>query len=149
MDQSSRMIDEKPTPTKTAHCLPPIPARLDDFRQLRDGWADGMQHASDWGNGYGKAPSHRGLDWLAGRFRQCYPAYAPTPYLYPTPEGGVQAEWSLGPQEISLEVNLETRQAYWHRLNVQTIEDEAQDLNLDTDSDWEWLVQEITRWAPQ
>lgn len=140
------MIDEKSAP-KTAQHLPDIPAQLDDFRQLRDGWADGMQSPADWGNGYGKAPSHRGLDWLAGRFQQCYPAHAPTPYLYPTPEGGVQAEWSLGPQEISLEVNLETRQAYWHRLNVHTIENEERELDLDADSDWEWLAREVKRYA--
>ena len=34
-----------------------IRARLDHFRKLEDGCADGMQHASDWGNGYGKAPT--------------------------------------------------------------------------------------------
>ena len=34
-----------------------VPARLDEFRDMKDGWADGMQHPSDWGNGYGRAPS--------------------------------------------------------------------------------------------
>lgn len=123
-----------------------VPARLDEFRELKDGWADGMQYAGNWGNGYGKAPSYAGLDWLSVAFTRYYPEDAPLPFTYPTPEGGVQMEWSLGDQEISLEVNLETGWAWWHRLDMSTDDDEEQDLNLNSDG-WIWLVAEIMRWS--
>lgn len=123
-----------------------VPARLDKFRELKDGWADGMQYAGNWGNGYGKAPSPSGLDWLSVAFTRHYPEDAPLPFTYPTPEGGVQMEWSVGSQEISLEVNLETGWAWWHRLDMSTDNDEEQDLDLNSDG-WIWLGAEIMRWS--
>ena len=132
-------------PEKSRHPLD-VPTRLDKFRELKDGWADGMQYAGDWGNGYGKAPSPAGLDWLTAAFTRHYPADAPLPYTYPTPEGGVQMEWSLGVQDISLEVNLETGWAWWHRLDMSTDNDEEQVLNLNSDG-WIWLGAEIMRWS--
>lgn len=125
-----------------------IRAQLDDLRQLTDGWANGMQGAADWGNAYGLALSQAGLDWLSDGFAQRYPSYAPLPYLYPTPAGGVQVEWSLGPQEISLEVNLETGRAWWHRLDLSTTADAERDLTLDA-AGWQWLVNELLHWAKQ
>ena len=125
-----------------------IQSQLDALRQLTDGWADGTQAAAAWGNGYGKAPSQSGLDWLADEFAKRYPSHAPLPYLYPTPAGGVQAEWSLGPQEISLEVNLATGQAWWHRLDLSTTADAERDLTLDA-AGWQWLVNELLHWAEQ
>ena len=50
-----------------------IAAQLDRLRNLKDGWADGMQHPRDWGKGYGKAPSHEGLDWLCDTLGREYP----------------------------------------------------------------------------
>ena len=128
-----------------------IRARLDHFRKLEDGWADGIQHASDWGSGYGKAPSDSGLDWLADTFTSHYPEDLPRPDLYPTPEGGVQAEWSLGKQEISLEVNLETHMSYWHRSDFTDKfcddNDEEHHLSLDEKKNWDWFIAEIRRFA--
>ena len=128
-----------------------IRARLDHFRKLEDGWADGIQHASDWGSGYGKAPSDSGLEWLADTFTSHYPEDLPRPDLYPTPEGGVQAEWSLGKQEISLEVDLETHMSYWHRSDFTDKfcddNDEEHHLSLDEEKNWDWLIAEIRRFA--
>ena len=120
-----------------------ISRRLDELRELEDGWADGMQHASDWGSGYGKAPSSEGLDWLSAQFAARYEEALPKPYLYPMPEGGVQAEWRIGPNDASLEVDLETHSAEWHCLNFDTDEVNEQILDLGTQSAWEWLANEI------
>ena len=38
-----------------------ISRQLADLRNLKDGWADGMQPADQWGEGYGKARWHRAL----------------------------------------------------------------------------------------
>lgn len=112
-----------------------IPTRLDEFRDLKDGWLEGE----------GVAPSPDGLDWLTETFDRYFPDDLPLPYLYPTPEGGVQAEWSLSANEISLEVDLVTRQGAWHRLDMNTNADDARTLNLDDFEAWTWVVVEIRK----
>ena len=59
-----------------------ISARLDDLRLMKNGWLEGN----------GLAPPHEGLDWLSRAFDDHYPKNLPLPYLYPTEEGGVQAD---------------------------------------------------------
>ena len=122
-----------------------IRAQLDSLRDLKDGWADGMQYASSWGSGYGKAPRHVDLNWLSDRFAQHYPGNAPLPYIYPTPEGGVQAEWSIGANEISLELDFTKRTAEWHCLDVNTDIADIRTLDLDVPRSWSWLAEELQR----
>ena len=122
-----------------------IRGRLESFKELRDGWADGMQPAAQWGEGFGKAPRPEGLDWLAGRFAAHYSRDLPKPYLYPTPEGGVSVEWSLGPFEPSIDVDLEMRSADWHCLDLQTGHSWEKSLALNDAGAWEWLAQELRR----
>lgn len=122
-----------------------VPAQLNEFRELQDGWADGMQVASNWGNGYGKAPDHAGLDWLSDTFERHYPDDVPLPYAYPTPEGGVQIEWSLGPYEADVEINLEARTGEWHCFDLDTDDSDMRDLRLSDPADWNWLAEEIRR----
>lgn len=122
-----------------------VAAQLDDLRNLSDGWADGVQYAGNWGKGYGKAPSHAGLDWLSARLADEYPDDLPRPYIYPTPEGGVQLEWRVGTYDISLEVELEARAGDWHNLNMENIEADTRLLNLDDSRDWDWLNTELKR----
>ena len=112
-----------------------VPARLDEFRAMQDGWLDGE----------GLAPRHAGLDWLADALDRHFQADAPLPYTYPTPAGGVQLEWSLGRREISLEIDLTTRRAQWHWADLDSDEDAEVELNLDAAADWEWLGAEIIR----
>ena len=118
-----------------------VPARLDEFRAMRDGWADGIQHPDDWGNGYGKAPRHEGLDWLAGE----YPDDLPLPYTYPTPEGSVQMEWTIGAFETELEINLDDHTGEWLWVEVGSENEGDKVLNLDDSDSWAWLASEIRR----
>ena len=69
-----------------------IPFRIGELRQLKLGWLDGQ----------GIPPTHDGLDWLSQSFYSSYADDAPLPYLYPTPEGRVLAEWSHKPWSSSL-----------------------------------------------
>lgn len=116
-----------------------VPSRLDEFRNMRDGWLDGE----------GIAPARAGLDWLAESFERCYPDDAPLPFTYPTPSGGVQFEWSTGRQEISLEVDLQTRQSVWHRLDASTLSDDERELNLEETASWQWIGAQIVRLSGQ
>ena len=122
-----------------------IPPQLANLKNLEDGWADGIQLANQWSKGYGKAPDHSGLDWLAANFASRYATGLPLPYIYPTPEGGVSLEWSLGMHRVSLEIDLDTYQAEWHCLDLLTDEFKEWDLRLDISQSWEWLVSEIRR----
>ena len=118
-----------------------IRRRLAEFRDLKDGWADGMQNVRDWGSGFGKAPSHDGLDWLAEQFERFYPDDAPRVYIYPTPEGGIQAEWSQG----DLEIDIEAHTAEWFCADLEADDSEERVLNLDNPTDWQWLVAQLRR----
>ena len=110
-----------------------VPARLDEFRGMKDGWLDGN----------GLAPRHAGLDWLTNAFASLYPANGQLPYIYPTPEGGVQLEWSLGPNEISLEIDLTNHTGEWHCLDLTTDASDARNLDLNTPNAWNWLANQI------
>ncbi len=110
-----------------------VPARLDELRELKDGWLDGE----------GLAPNSEALDWLATSFDCRYPDDLPLPHVYPTLEGGVLAEWSSPPNEVSLDVNLATRQGEWHSLDVNTDAENARTLNLADNSGWTWIAEKI------
>ncbi|MHB0981313.1 MAG: hypothetical protein ACYC5Q_14805 [Thermoleophilia bacterium] len=110
-----------------------IGARLEDLRSVKDGWLEG--------EGRGLSPD--GLDWLAHAFDQRYSDDLPMPFLYPTEEGGIQAEWSLGANEITLEIDFSARTGNWHLLDIATDQDESRTLELDEDREWEWLVTRI------
>lgn len=114
-----------------------IASRLDEFRSLKSGWL----------NGRGVAPAPEGLDWLTRTFEGHYPDHLPLPYLYPTAEGGVRAEWSVPPYEISLEVSIEDRHGQWHALNLQTDQEVLKDLDLEDRSDLRWLAARIEELA--
>jgi len=111
-------------------------AKLGDFlksintlRPLKNGWLEGR----------GVAPSHEGLDWLLLAFTEHYPEDLPLPFFYPTEDGGVRAEWSLEPHEVSLDINLTTHAAEWHVLNTETYAVDSKTLNLNEANDWKWL----------
>ncbi len=110
-----------------------VRARLEELQNLKDGWLDGQ----------GVAPSRMGLDWFAKTIGANYPADLPRPFIYPTAEGGLQLEWSLGEHELSLEVDLANHSGTWHRLQLPTQQDETRNINLDVVAEWKWLVDEI------
>ena len=116
-----------------------VPTRLGEFRDMKAGWLDGD----------GIAPARAGLDWLAESFERWYPDNAPLPFTYPTPSGGVQFEWSTGGQEISLEVDLRTRQSVWHRLDASTLSDDERELDLEEAASWQWIGAQIVRFSEQ
>lgn len=116
-----------------------ISRQLDDIRALEDGWLDGE----------GRAPSQSGIDWIESRLHRYLPADLPRPYLYPTEAGGVQLEWSIETNEVSIEADLESHLGIWHELNLnpqqnlQPSDERERELNLDQSSAWEWIIHRI------
>lgn len=127
---------ERIMPVESVTPLDPldVPARLDEFRAMRDGWLDGD----------GKAPAQTGLDWLAASFERDYPNDLPLPYIYPTPEGGVQMEWTLGTIDISLEIDLAERAGDWNWVDLSDSGKEGEKtLNMDDLNSWRWVADEL------
>ena len=54
-------------------------------------------------------------------------------------------EWSIGQNDVSLEVNLSNCSGYWHNLNLQTGKDEERLLNLGDSEEWDWLKARVQR----
>ncbi len=108
-------------------------SQLGEMRSIQDGWLEGG----------GAAPHDAGLDWLSQAFDRHFSEDAPLPHLYPTEAGGVQAEWSLGPNEVIFTVDINTRYGEWHALNMETDTVSERTLNCDDGRDWEWLTAEI------
>lgn len=110
-----------------------IAARLDELRLLKAGWLSGD----------GLALDHAGLTWLSSAFEEHVPENAQLPYLYPTVEGGVRAEWPLRGHEVSINIDLSGKVGAWHALKMATDEEETKDLDLSNPDDWKWIVSRI------
>ncbi len=109
--------------------------RLEELSRLADGWLDGE----------GKAPSQDGLKWLTEYFDRYYSGELQLPYLCPTEEGGICAEWPLDAANISLEINLENRHGDWHAMDVANNSFTEKDLDLSEVDSWNWLCEQIKR----
>lgn len=103
-----------------------VAARMDELAELKDGWLDGK----------GLAPERLALDWLAHSFELNFNPELPLPYLYPTAEGGVQAEWSMTDWEVSLEIDLQYKTAEYHAMNLATHACEEFALDLSLEESW-------------
>ncbi|WP_041707266.1 hypothetical protein [Alicyclobacillus acidocaldarius] len=77
---------------------PELQAQLDKLLRLRNGWLDGD----------GRAPNKQRLKRLFQVLDTMYLTVPPLPYVYPTPDGNVQLEWTIGRSEWSMEVDLNT-----------------------------------------
>lgn len=119
-----------------AVCLDPldVAARLDEFLALKEGWLDGR---------LGKAPEPDHLRWLQRAFENHYPEELVLPWLYPTAEGGVQAEWVISQTEISLDIDISSRRGTWHALNLETQHEDMMDLDLGQPQGWEQVAEKI------
>lgn len=96
-------------------------ARLDELRLLKPGWLDGT----------GKVPSKTEFDWLEDFFLNHYPSSLPTPYIYPTEDGGILLEWRIGTFDISLEIDMHKKTAEYHSLETNTGNEEFKELLMD------------------
>jgi hypothetical protein len=103
-----------------------VTLRLEQMAALKDGWLDGK----------GNAPDKEKLTWLADMFDAHFDGDLPLPYLYPTAEGGVQAEWTMNGREVSLEIDLETKQAEYQALNLKDDSCSEFTFSLDNRDGW-------------
>ena len=81
-----------------------------------------------------------GLDWLAVAFARWYPADLARPFLFATPECGLQATWALPPVAPSLHVDLATRTGRWHEVGRGG---RTTTVDLSSPVDWSWIVDRL------
>lgn len=103
-----------------------IEVRLEELSLLEDGWL----------NGKGKALSKEKIKIVSEYFYKFYNDNLPLPYLYPTAEAGLQAEWNINNWDISLEIDLDNLTAELHALNLY--KDDEQELSMTLAEDHSW-----------
>lgn len=98
-----------------------LEGQLSRLKQLGDNWFDGK----------GTAPSEALLRlfemWYNAPFegRVCI-----EPNLYPTLEGGIEAEWRIERRDLTIEFDLTNQKASWHMLHLDTQEVEEFEVNI-------------------
>ncbi len=106
-----------------------VTLRLAALTELKAGWLDGK----------GQALEPERTQWLAQAFEENFDASLPLPHLYPTAEGGIQAEWTIGDWEVSLEVDLSTQVGTYQAFNLVTKSQQDEPLTLNDQSSWQRL----------
>lgn len=74
------------------HYFPDPKKRLEEFIKYQNGWLDGQ------GVAFSKEDLHQTRNWIDGLLRF---ADIPAPFIYPSPDNSIIAEWSFGFWEIS------------------------------------------------
>lgn len=97
-----------------------LAARFTVLAQLPDGWLDGD----------GRALDSSSLRSLAQGFSERLLVTLPLPYLYPTPESGVQAEWSHLDWEVSLTITLPCLTAAYQAVHIPSGDCQNRELSL-------------------
>jgi hypothetical protein len=115
-----------------------VVARCEELAQLRDGWLDGE----------GKAPTKAGLHSFLAAWNGADTEALPLPFIYPTPEGGVQMEWTHGGWEISAEVELNSLKAELVAVNVVTRDTRDEEVSLNSVEGWSSLISFVTNTQP-
>lgn len=109
--------------------------RLNSFLELKNGWLDGK----------GYAPSFAFINKMASFFDIVKHRNIQHPYLYPTPEGGILAEWKVGNWDISFEINENSEAGFFHALNLNTDCEIQKEIPI-TDKGIDLLVAQLLQW---
>jgi hypothetical protein len=112
-----------------------IEQQIEDLKKkdLKDGWYDGE----------GKGLPKKYLNETCLLLKNNYNSINPTPYIYPSTEGGITLEWSFRKYEVSLEINIKYKTAYWHCLNTSTDKIEENNLDLIKSKSWDFINDRI------
>lgn len=108
-----------------------VPARLEELALLKGGWLDGECE--------GEPLNKEGLKWLSEAFESGYERGLPLPATFPTPEGSVQFEWTLGRHGISVELDLIAHTGEYLDVHLDGDESFEETIDLGTDAGWKRL----------
>lgn len=95
--------EEERQADSVAGCPTSLSQQIESLAELPDAWYDAESHKYN----------REELEWLRATLDGIVRAFKlPTPYVYPTPEGNVRAEWSIGGSEVVAELSLSERTGY-------------------------------------
>lgn len=103
--------------------------RLDELAKLKNGWLEGD----------GRAPSHALIELLKSGFENRFDPGLPLPYLFPSEDGGIQAEWTLNGWEIFLEIESEVLRGEYRATSAKDGATQSLGLNLAEPDGWKQL----------
>lgn len=91
----------------------PFESRLEEIRATPAGWYDEEN----------PAPSPSAIEAMRRLLADVSMQPVPLPHLYPLPNGGIAAEWTIGPWEASAEVDETGSQVTLNAVNTDTVEE--------------------------
>ncbi len=91
----------------------PFHERLEEISSTPEGWYDGEN----------PAPTGASIAAMRDFLEMVCMLPIPMPYLYPTPEGGIVAEWSVGSWEASAEIDLDGSVLTLNAVNADSLEE--------------------------
>jgi len=106
---------------------------LHEIAALKDGWFDGE----------GTKFSSAALDRIADFFDVFFEEDLPSPHIFPTSDGKIQAEWIIKNTDFSLEIDIENCTGVFSSLNLLTDCENEYEANLKDKSDWKKICQDI------
>ena len=117
------------------HSIPlDVASRLEELAQLKQGWLDGD----------GVELSKEGLKAIEADLNFRFSDDKMLPLIFPTPNGGLQFEWSISDHVLALEVDLITRKGDWTDVNLETDDIVEREFDLNQDEDWQYLLSQLT-----
>lgn len=111
-----------------------VSLRLSELVKLKNGWY----------NSEGLAPNEGGLIKFENLFKESFSENLPLPTIFPTLEGNIQLEWTLGSKEISLEVNLSDLTAEFMSVDVSNDDVIEELINLQDKAEWNKFTQYLS-----
>lgn len=115
-----------------------ITVQLESLARLPKGWCEGD------GDVYPAEP----LNWAGTVLQAIVDVGTPLPYVYPTPEGHVRAEWSFVDAEVSLDIDLVGRRGAGFGLQLRSRADREQTFSLETADDMAAVADFVLSFAP-
>ena len=88
-----------------------------------------LELAPGWLDGEAVAPTRELLELVGAWLDEHQLQDLEQPRLFPTPEGGVEAEWRIGRLDLSIEFDPSSGLAEWHQLDLDSgavVEQQAQ-----------------------
>ncbi|MBP9193626.1 MAG: hypothetical protein KBF57_03025 [Saprospiraceae bacterium] len=110
-----------------------VPSRLEKLAQLKQGWLNADSPALD----------SSGLKKFEHLFEMFYPIDIDLPYIFPTPDGNIIAEWNNETFSISLEINLQNFTGRFQSVNLINHNTIDQTIVMDTLDGWTQLNTEL------
>jgi len=114
-----------------------VSLRITELSELKEGWY----------NNQGQAPDAASLLKFEQLFKDNFGSNLPLPTIFPTLEGNIQLEWTIGSKEVSLEINLSTFIS--ELVSVDTDNQNVEEIyfDLNTSEKWNNLNTHLNRYA--